>query len=93
MNKKEKIKFKPTYSDEVELVLGDEFSFQWSGKDEDGKFIMYNDYAGVNEEGGELKITWNGTSFDPYYFLQCDHLDGNISMDAVTKYHNDNDQA
>ncbi len=36
MHINETIKFKPNYSPEVELVLGDGFSFQWSDEDEDG---------------------------------------------------------
>jgi hypothetical protein len=85
MKTTEVIKFKPTYSPEVELVLGDNFSFQWAGKDENDEFVMYNNFAEVTEKNGELKIAWNGYYFDPYHFLYCDHLDGQISMDSVKK--------
>lgn len=82
------IKFKPLYSPEIELVLGDGFSFQWAGKDEDGEITMYNNSAEVVEENGELKISHNGTRYDPYHFLYCDHLDGDISMGYIEKTHN-----
>lgn len=82
------IKFKPLYSPEIELVLGDGFSFQRAGKDEDGNLVMYNDCADVDEENGELIICHNGTRYDPYNFLYCDHLDGDISMDYIKKTHN-----
>lgn len=82
------IKFKPLYSAEIELVLGDGFSFQCSGKDEDGNFVMHNNLAEVVEENGELKICYNGTRYNPYHFLYCDHLDGDISMDHIKKIYN-----
>lgn len=82
------IKFKPRYSPEVNLVLGDGFTFQWSGEDGEGEYIMYNNCSEVIEEEGELKIEWNGGHYDPYHFLYCDHLDGHISMDAIEKTHN-----
>ena len=88
MNKSEIIKFKPRYSPEVELFLGDQFTFQWAGEDEDGNFVMYNNSAEVIEENDELKIAWNGYHMEPYHFLWCDHLDGQISMDAITKTSN-----
>lgn len=83
-----KIKFKPDYSPEVELILGDGFSFQRAGKDEDGDWVMLNDLAEVIEENGELKIEHNGTYYDPYYFLACEHLDGDISIIHLTKIYN-----
>lgn len=82
------IKFKPKYSPEIELILGDGFNFQWAGEDEDNRFIMYNNCAEVIEHNDELKICWNGYKMDPYYFLRCDHLDGHITMDSVKKTHN-----
>jgi len=82
------IKFKPKYSPEIELVLGDEFSFQRSGTDEDGEFVMYNDFAGVDEKNGELVICHNGTEYNPYHFLYCNHLSGKIQMDYIKKIHN-----
>lgn len=82
------IKFKPLYSPEIELVLGDGFDFQWAGTCEDGENIMYNDSAEVIEENGELKISHNGTKYNPCHFLYCDHLDGDISMTHIKKYNN-----
>jgi hypothetical protein len=88
MQLNEIIKFKPHYSPEVELILGDNFTFCWSGKDENDEYVMYYNSAEVIEEGGELKISWNGYKMEPYHFLWCDHLDGQISMGAITKTHN-----
>ena len=88
MQLNEIIKFKPHYSPEVELILGDSFTFTWSGEDEEGRDVMYHNSAEVIEENGELKISWNGYRMEPYHFLWCDHLDGQISMSSITKIHN-----
>ena len=76
-------KFKPAHSPEIKLKIGDHFSFQWSGKDEDGEFIMYNNYGAFIEKDGSPKIEWNGGYYNPSTFLYCEHLDGDISMDAI----------
>jgi len=89
MNKSAVVKFESFRCKPVELVLGDSFSFQWSGKDEEGEYVMYNNLAELVEHEGELKICWNGHKMDPLHFLRCDHLDGDISMDAIGKTHND----
>ena len=79
------IKFTPLFCPEVELAIGDVFSFQCSGIDEDGNEEMYNDFASVVEENGEVMICHNGTNYDPYTFLYCDYWDGNMSMDYIRK--------
>ena len=78
------IKFKPKYSPEFEAKHLDSLDFQWSGTyDEDGPFVMYNDIAEVIEENGQMFIEWNGKTYPAYEFLNCEHLDGDFSMDAV----------
>ena len=83
MKNTKSIIFKPRYSPEVELHYLDNFTFQWSGEDEDGEYIMYNNIAQVVEVNGELAIEWNGNIYPAMDFLTCWHLDGNISMDSV----------
>lgn len=76
--------FKPKYSPEVTLKNGDDFDFQWSGRDEDSEeFEMYNNCAEMVEKDGILFVLWNGTYYDPETFFDCGHLDGDFSMDAV----------
>jgi hypothetical protein len=79
------IEFKPKYSPKFQAKHLDHLDFQWSGTDEDGKFIMYCDTAEVIEENGEMFIAWNG-KYPAYHFLYCDHLDGDISMSSVSVY-------
>ena len=83
------IKFKPRYSPEFEAKHLDSLDFQWSGTNEDGEFVMYNNIAEVIEENGQMFIEWNGKRYPAYEFLQCDHLDGHFSMDAVSVFPRD----
>jgi hypothetical protein len=80
------IEFTPKYSPKFQAKHLDSLHFQWSGIDENGEWIMYNNIAGVIEEGNEMYIQWNGTRYNAYEFLYCDHLDGNFSMDSVRVY-------
>lgn len=77
------IRFKAKYSPEVELRHLDDIDFQWSGIDEDGQYIMYNNCAECLEEDGKMFICWNGKMYTAYEFLYCDHLNGEICMDHV----------
>ena len=49
---------------------------------------MYNNIAEVIEDNGEMYIEWNGTRYNAYEFLYCDHLDGSFSMDSISVYRN-----
>lgn len=80
------IEFKPKYSPKFQAKHLDNLDFQWSGLDEDGEFKMYNNIAEVIEDNNEMYIEWNGTRYNAYEFLYCDHLDGSFSMDSVSVY-------
>jgi hypothetical protein len=80
------IEFKPKYSPKFQAKHLDNLHFQWSGNDEYGRFEMYNNIAQVIEDNGEMYIEWNGTRYNAYEFLYCDHLDGSFSMDSISVY-------
>jgi hypothetical protein len=77
------IKFKAKYSPTIELRHLDEIDFQWSGIDEEGEYIMYNNCAECLEEDGKMFVCWNGNRYPAHEFLYCDHLNGDINMDYV----------
>lgn len=77
------VRFKAKFSPEIEAQHLDSIDFQWSGIDEDGEYVMYNNCAEVLEEDGKMLICWNGKTYPAYEFLYCDHLDGEIMMDHV----------
>lgn len=80
------IEFKPKYSPVFRAKHLDTLDFQWSGKNEDGDFVMYNNVAEVVEDNGKMFIEWNGTRYNAYEFLDCDHLGSSFSMDSVSVY-------
>lgn len=80
--------FKPKYSKVVNLINGDGFEYQISGKDEDGKYQMYNNSAEMIEENKQLMVAWNGAHFTPEKFFDCDFLDGDFEFDSVKITHN-----
>jgi hypothetical protein len=84
------IEFTPKYSTKFQAKHLDQLYFQWSGTNEDGDFVMYNNIAEVIicEDNGNMFIEWNGTRYNAYEFLHCDHLDGNFSMDSISVYRN-----
>ena len=84
---KKVIRFKANFSPEITASHMDTIAFQWAGKDEDGRFVMYNNWGQVIEKEGEMFIEWNGREYPAYYFLHCNHLDGDISMDHVRVSH------
>ena len=78
------IRFKARFSKkEIAARHLDNLLFQWSGVDEDGNHIMFNDLAQAIEDGGSMFIEWNGRRYPAYDFLNCNHLDGEIGMDYV----------
>lgn len=79
---------KPKYQEPITLRVGDGFNFQISGKDEDGKWQMYNNSAEVVEQDGEMKIVYNGTYYTPITFCTCDFLDGEFYIDYIHVYAN-----